>query len=160
MVANRNRIDLLLYNVPRFDSYSNYVSYVHFYTANVEFDNTGRSSDAYFSSCHVRAERSRDSSFALTDKRHPYRESACDKFGAWTMLAKTTRFDSAEYLDNDEAIGVYLQEALQSDDPAFITLALNTIARARSNIVNRQGDGAVPRNLSSEHGRQSGVQRR
>jgi probable addiction module antidote protein len=61
------------------------------------------------------------------------------------MALKTTRFDSAEYLDSDEAISVYLEEAFATDDPAFITQALGTIASARRNIENRRGDGAVPR---------------
>ena len=47
------------------------------------------------------------------------------------MAVKTTRFDSAEYLDSDEAISAYLEEALETDDPAFITQALGTVARAR-----------------------------
>jgi probable addiction module antidote protein len=47
------------------------------------------------------------------------------------MVTKTFPFDSAEYLDSDEAIGAYLDEAVQSEDPAFITHALGTIARAR-----------------------------
>jgi probable addiction module antidote protein len=46
------------------------------------------------------------------------------------MAVKTTRFDSAEYLDSDEAINAYLEEALETDDPAFITQALGTVARA------------------------------
>ena len=47
------------------------------------------------------------------------------------MAVKTTRFDSAEYLDSDEAVSAYLEEALAADDPAFIVQALGTIARAR-----------------------------
>ena len=47
------------------------------------------------------------------------------------MAVKTSRFDSAAYLDSDEAIGAYLEEALETDDPAFITQALGTVARAR-----------------------------
>jgi probable addiction module antidote protein len=47
------------------------------------------------------------------------------------MALKTTRFDSAEYLDSDEAISAYLEEALETGDPAFITQALGTVARAR-----------------------------
>jgi probable addiction module antidote protein len=47
------------------------------------------------------------------------------------MAVKTTRFDSAEYLDSDEAISAYLEEALATDDPAFIVQALGTVARAR-----------------------------
>jgi probable addiction module antidote protein len=47
------------------------------------------------------------------------------------MAVKTTRFDSAEYPDSDEAVRAYLEEALITDDPAFITQALGTVARAR-----------------------------
>jgi probable addiction module antidote protein len=47
------------------------------------------------------------------------------------MAVKTTRFDSAEYLDSADAISAYLEEALETDDPAFITQALGTVARAR-----------------------------
>jgi probable addiction module antidote protein len=44
------------------------------------------------------------------------------------MAIKITRFDSTEFLDSDEAIGAYLEEALETDDPAFIAQALGTIA--------------------------------
>ena len=47
------------------------------------------------------------------------------------MALMTTRFDSAAYLDSDEAIGAYLDEALETADPAFIAQALGTVARAR-----------------------------
>lgn len=54
---------------------------------------------------------------------------------------KTTRFDSAEYLDSDEAIAAYMEEALETDDPAFIAQALGTIARARgmSRVAKKAG---------------------
>ena len=47
------------------------------------------------------------------------------------MALKTTRFDSAEYLGSDEAVSAYLEEALETGDPAFIAQALGTVARAR-----------------------------
>jgi probable addiction module antidote protein len=47
------------------------------------------------------------------------------------MARKTLPFDSAEYLDSDEAINAYMEEAVETKDPAFITHALGTIARAR-----------------------------
>jgi len=50
---------------------------------------------------------------------------------AKTTRVKMTRFVSAEYLDSDEAIGAYLEEALETEDPAFIAHALGTVARAR-----------------------------
>lgn len=47
------------------------------------------------------------------------------------MAKKTFPFDSAEYLDSDEAINAYMEEALETSDPAFIAQALGVIARAR-----------------------------
>jgi probable addiction module antidote protein len=58
------------------------------------------------------------------------------------MIAiKTTRFDSTEFLDSGEAVGAYLEEALEPDDPAFIAQALGTIARPRgmSQIAKQTG---------------------
>ena len=37
---------------------------------------------------------------------------------------KTSTYDSAEYLDSKEAIFTYMGEALETDDPTFITMAL------------------------------------
>jgi probable addiction module antidote protein len=45
--------------------------------------------------------------------------------------AKTKPFDPAEYLDDSESIAAYMSDALESKDPAFITDALGTVARAR-----------------------------
>jgi probable addiction module antidote protein len=44
---------------------------------------------------------------------------------------KVTQFDSAEFLDSDEAIRAHLEEALETDDPTFIAQALGRVARAR-----------------------------
>lgn len=44
---------------------------------------------------------------------------------------KTTPYDSAEYLDSEEAINAYMEEALATDDPSLVAKALGTIARAR-----------------------------
>src|SRR5271156_4979496 len=60
------------------------------------------------------------------------------------MARKKTRtvpYDSAEYMDSVEAINAYMEEALQTDDPAFIAQALGTIARARgmSRIARKAG---------------------
>jgi len=54
---------------------------------------------------------------------------------------KTYRYDSAEYLDSGEAIHAYMEEALKTDDPAFIAKALGTIARARgmSQVAKKAG---------------------
>jgi probable addiction module antidote protein len=51
------------------------------------------------------------------------------------MGLKTLPYDSAEYLEDDEAIVAYLEEALkiatEDSDPSFLTVALGTVARAR-----------------------------
>jgi probable addiction module antidote protein len=55
--------------------------------------------------------------------------------------SKTLPYDSAEYLDTTEAINSYMEEALETDDPAFIARALGTIARARgmSQVAKKAG---------------------
>jgi len=45
--------------------------------------------------------------------------------------SKTSSYDSAEYLNSKRAINAYMEEALETRDPAFIAVALGTIARAR-----------------------------
>ncbi len=51
------------------------------------------------------------------------------------MALKTRPFDAAEYLEDDEAIVEYLDEAMKAaiedSNPAFLTHALGTVARAR-----------------------------
>jgi probable addiction module antidote protein len=55
--------------------------------------------------------------------------------------SKTSPYDSAEYLHSIGAINAYMEEALETDDPAFIAKALGTIARARgmSQIAKKAG---------------------
>jgi probable addiction module antidote protein len=51
------------------------------------------------------------------------------------MALKTLPYDSAEYLEGDQAIAEYLEEAIkiamEDSDPAFLAKALGTVARAR-----------------------------
>ncbi len=47
------------------------------------------------------------------------------------MATKASAFDSAAYLDSPEAIETYLEDALESNDPAIIAHALGVIARAK-----------------------------
>jgi probable addiction module antidote protein len=44
---------------------------------------------------------------------------------------RTRAYDSAEYLDSDEATHASMEDALETNDPAFIAKALRTIARVR-----------------------------
>ena len=47
------------------------------------------------------------------------------------MALATTVFDPADYLDDDEAIAAYIDEALATDDSAFIARCIGDVARAR-----------------------------
>ena len=47
------------------------------------------------------------------------------------MAVSITKWDAAEYLDNDETIAAFLDEALKIGDQELIVHALNTVARAR-----------------------------
>jgi probable addiction module antidote protein len=51
------------------------------------------------------------------------------------MALATFPYDSAEYLEDDQAIAEYLEEAMkiasEDSDPSFLTVALGTVARAK-----------------------------
>ena len=47
------------------------------------------------------------------------------------MTVETRPFDPARYLGSDEGAAAFMDEAFQTGDPAFITHALGTVARAR-----------------------------
>ena len=53
-------------------------------------------------------------------------------------MVKLSKFDAADYLDNQETIAAYLSEALEPGDSEFIWGALDTIARAKglTNVAN------------------------
>jgi probable addiction module antidote protein len=44
---------------------------------------------------------------------------------------RTRSYDAAEYLETPEDMAAYLEAALEDGDPAVVTHALGTIARAR-----------------------------
>lgn len=46
-------------------------------------------------------------------------------------MTRFTRFDAADYLDNEESIAAYLNATLEDDDPEQFIVALKTVARAR-----------------------------
>jgi len=50
------------------------------------------------------------------------------------MAIKTTRWDSADYLETDEDIQNYIEACVEEagDDPAFIVHALGVVARAKN----------------------------
>lgn len=62
------------------------------------------------------------------------------------MATKTTSYDSAEHLDSDEAIAAYIDDALESADPAHIAHALGVVARAKGMTEIARGAG-----VSREH---------
>ena len=47
------------------------------------------------------------------------------------MKVDTRPFDPARYLDSDEVVANYIDEAFKTGDPAFITHSLGVAARAR-----------------------------
>jgi len=62
------------------------------------------------------------------------------------MCIKLTRWDSAQHLDNDEAIQAYLDACVEESDgdATFIVYALGVIARAR-NISQLSRDTGISR---------------
>lgn len=54
---------------------------------------------------------------------------------------RTLPFDAAAFLDSDEAVAAYLDDALETGDAAFVAHALGTIARARgmADLARRTG---------------------
>ena len=46
-------------------------------------------------------------------------------------MVKISKFDAADYLKTPEAIAAYLTEAFATDDAAYISAALDTIARSK-----------------------------
>ena len=58
-------------------------------------------------------------------------------------MVRVSKFDAADYLDNQETIAVYLSEALETGDSDYICHALNTIARAKgmTNVAKETGLG-------------------
>ncbi|KKC39544.1 addiction module antitoxin [Devosia epidermidihirudinis] len=69
-------------------------------------------------------------------------------------MVNLQKYDSAAYLKNDEAILIYLQEAIDSNDPKMVSHALGVVARARgmSQIAREAGVSreSLYRTLSDE----------
>lgn len=63
------------------------------------------------------------------------------------MAIKLSRYDSAEYLKDDDAIIAYLQEAIESDDAAMVSHALGVVARARGMAQIARDAGVSRENL-------------
>lgn len=58
-------------------------------------------------------------------------------------MAKTSKFDAADYLKTPDQIAAYLTEALETGDTSFVCTAIDTIARAKgmSSIARETGLG-------------------
>jgi probable addiction module antidote protein len=58
-------------------------------------------------------------------------------------MVKVSKFDAADYLDNQETIAAYLSEALEPGDSEFLYEALATVARAKgmTNVLKENGLG-------------------
>src|SRR6266851_9703728 len=59
------------------------------------------------------------------------RHQAGSEAGGDSVMAKTTRFDAADYLDTEERQVAYIAMALESGEPDLIRDALGLVARAR-----------------------------
>ena len=46
-------------------------------------------------------------------------------------MTEFTKFDAADYLTDEESIAVYLNEALEGDDPDVFLMTISTVARAQ-----------------------------
>ena len=57
------------------------------------------------------------------------------------MALKTQPFDSAKYLDDNEAIAAYLSDMLEEGDASVLAAALGNIARARGMAQIAQDSG-------------------
>jgi probable addiction module antidote protein len=57
------------------------------------------------------------------------------------MIVKTKPYDSADYLQSEDAVAAYLEEFLEDDDPTMLLEALGTVARARgmSEVAKKAG---------------------
>lgn len=56
-------------------------------------------------------------------------------------MVKISTFDPADYLKDPLMIAAYLAEAVETDDPSYIRVALDTAARAKeiTDIANTSG---------------------
>lgn len=61
------------------------------------------------------------------------------------MKLKTKRYDSAEFLTDDEIVSAYLTEALEAEDPRYIAKALGAVARARGGMAQLARETGIAR---------------
>ena len=52
-------------------------------------------------------------------------------------MTTISKFDAADYLKTPVAIAAYLTEAFETNDPAYIRTALDTVARAEGSRMSR-----------------------
>lgn len=69
------------------------------------------------------------------------------------MTIRTTPFDAADYLDSDEAVAIYMSEALETGEPAYIAHALGKVAKARGMSQVAQDAGLGRESLYKSLGR-------
>jgi probable addiction module antidote protein len=62
-------------------------------------------------------------------------------------VVKLTEYDAAQYLDSTEDIAAYLTEAFETDDEAYITIAIGTVARAKGMATIAEKAGLSRENL-------------
>jgi probable addiction module antidote protein len=62
-------------------------------------------------------------------------------------MVKLTEYDAAQYLSSTEDIAAYLTEAFETDDEAYITIAIGTVARAKGMAAIAEKAGLSRENL-------------
>jgi probable addiction module antidote protein len=57
------------------------------------------------------------------------------------MTTKTTPYDAADYLDTVDAVTIFMEDVLETNDPAFITHCLGVVARSEgmSEVARKTG---------------------
>ncbi len=70
-------------------------------------------------------------------------------------MVKVSKFDAADYLKTPAAIAAYLTEAFESNDPAYILSALDTVARAKGMTSIAKETGLTRESLYKSFGGQS-----
>lgn len=61
------------------------------------------------------------------------------------MTLKTSPYDAAEFLSDDDTVAAYINEALESDNPRQIAKALGAVARARGGMAQLARETGIAR---------------
>ena len=66
------------------------------------------------------------------------------------MAIEVTAFDAAEYLTDEASLHAFLDEAIASDDAAFIARAIGIVARAKGGMLHLERRTGIKRQTLSK----------